>query len=71
VGKKRPAKYIIDEDDIDGTPLDNYFSWHMIYCFKCLTDKENYLNLPDNIVDNNPLDIENIKEQQDTHDALL
>jgi hypothetical protein len=28
-------------------------------------------NLPDNMIDNNPLDMENIKEQQDADDALL
>jgi hypothetical protein len=38
---------------------------------KCLPDKEYFLNLPDNMIDNNPLDIENIKEQQDADDALL
>jgi hypothetical protein len=37
----------------------------MFECFKCLPDNECYLNLPDNMVDNNPLDMENIKEQQD------
>ncbi len=42
------------------------FEW-----FKCLPDKECYLNLPDNMVDNNPLDMENIKGQQDADDALL
>jgi hypothetical protein len=39
--------------------------------FKCLPDEECYLNLPDNIVDNNPLDMGKIKEQQETDDALL
>ncbi len=70
VGKKQPAEYIIDEqDDNNETPLDNYFSWiedrEMFECFKCLPDKECYLNLPDDMVDTNPLDMGNIKKQQD------
>jgi hypothetical protein len=43
----------------------------MFECFKCLPDKDCYLNLSDDMVDNNPLDMENIKEQQDADDALL
>jgi hypothetical protein len=75
VGKKQPAEYIIEEDDVIETPLDNYFAWtddiEMFECFKCLPDEECYLNLPDDMVDNNPLDMENIKEQQDADDVLL
>jgi hypothetical protein len=75
VGKKQPTEYSIDEDDVNETSLYNYFSWvnnrEMFKCFKCLLDKECYLNLPDNMVDTNPLDMDNIKEQQDTDDALL
>jgi hypothetical protein len=43
----------------------------MFECFTCLPGKECYLNLPGDMVDDNPLDMENIKEQQDTDDALL
>jgi hypothetical protein len=75
VGKKQPAEKNIDKDDVDETPLDNYFSWtedrEMFECFKFLPDKECYLNLPDNMVDSTPLDMENIKEQQNADDALL
>jgi hypothetical protein len=75
VGKKQPAEYNIDEDDVNETPLDNFFSWiddrEMFECFQCLHDKECYLNLPYDMFDTNPLDMENIKEQQDTDDALL
>jgi hypothetical protein len=75
VGKKQHAENNIDKDDVDETPLDNYFSWiddrEMLNCFKCLPDKECYLNLPDNMNDNNPLDMENIKQQHYTNDALL
>ncbi len=48
VGKKLPAEYSIDEDDVNETPLDNYFLWvddrEMFDCFKCLSDKECHLN---------------------------
>ncbi len=75
VGKKQPAEHSIIEDDVNETPLNNYFSWvddrEMFECFKCLPDEECYLNLPDNMVDTNPLDMANIKEQQDADDALL
>jgi hypothetical protein len=75
VGKIQPTEHSINEDDVDETPLDNYFSWvddrEMFECFKCLPDEEGYLNLPDNMVDTNPLDMENIKEQQDADDAML
>jgi hypothetical protein len=55
VGIKQPAEYIIDKDDVDETPLDNYFSWtddrEIFECFKCLTDEEFYLNLSADIVE--------------------
>ncbi len=67
VGKKQPAEHSINEDDVDETPLDNYFSWvedrEMFECFKCLPDKECYLNLPDNMVDTNPKISENNRTQ--------
>jgi hypothetical protein len=43
----------------------------MFECFKCLFDEECYLNLPEDMVDTNPLDMENIKKQQDADDTLL
>ncbi len=75
VGKKRPAEHSINEDDVNEIPLDNYFSLvdnrENFECFKCLPDEECYLNLPDDMVDTNPLDTENIKEQQDADDSLF
>jgi hypothetical protein len=75
VGKKQPIEHSINEDDVDETPIHNFFSCvdnrEMFECFKCLPDEECYLNLPDNMVDTNPLDMENIKQQQDADDALL
>jgi hypothetical protein len=43
----------------------------MLGCFTSLPDEECYLSLPDDMVDNSPLDIENVKEQQDADDAQL
>ncbi len=46
VGKKRPAEHGIDKDDVNETPLDNYFSWvynrEMFECFEYLPDGECY-----------------------------
>jgi hypothetical protein len=57
VGKKQPVEYIVDKDDVNETPLDNYFSWidnrEMFECFNCLSDKECYINLPEDMVDTN------------------
>jgi hypothetical protein len=43
VGKKQPAEHSINEDDVNETPLDNYFSWvddrEMVECFKCHPDE--------------------------------
>jgi hypothetical protein len=54
-GKKRPTEYIIDKDDVNETPLDNYFSWtdarEMFECYAYLPDKECYLNLSADIVE--------------------
>ncbi len=49
-------------------PLDNFFllteDSEMLECFTCLPSEEFYLNLPDDLVTDNPLDMENIKENQ-------
>jgi hypothetical protein len=64
VGKKQPAEYRIDENDVNETLHENNFSWvddrEMFECFKGLPDKECYLNLPDNMVATNPLDMEKV-----------
>ena len=58
VGKKQPAEHSINKDDVNETPLDNFFSWvdnrEMFECFKFLPDKECYLNLPGDMVNTNP-----------------
>ncbi len=75
VGKKWPAAFISNsESDVEDTPLDNYFSWtydqEMLQCFTRLPDEECYLNLPDDLITDNPLDMENIKENQDADNVL-
>jgi hypothetical protein len=37
----------------------------MFQCFTRLPDKECYLNLPGDLITDNPLDMQNIKENQD------
>jgi len=58
----------------DDTPLENFFSLtedsEMLKCFTCLPSEECYLNLPDDLVTDNPLDMENIREKQDADNAL-
>ena len=48
-------------------PLNSHFSWtdnkELAICVLCLPDKDCYLNLPTDMVEDNPLDMENIKEQ--------
>ena len=70
VGKKQPAAFISNpESNVEDAPLDNYFSWtddqEMFQCFTRLPDKEYYLNLPGDLITDNPLDMQNIKENQD------
>ncbi len=47
----------------DDTPLDNFFSLtedsEMLECFTCLPSEEYYLNLLDDLVTDNPLDMDN------------
>ncbi len=75
MGEKYPAEKIIDKNDVDETPLDNCLSWtdvrEMLDCFNCLPDKEYYFDLPENMIDNNQLDMEIIKKLWDADDALL
>ncbi len=70
MGKKQPAFVNHNsENNNKETSLDYYFSWtddrDILGSFAFLPDEECYLNLPDDIVEDNPLDTENIKEQQD------
>ena len=73
--KKQPAAVISNsESDVEDTPLDNYFSLtydsKMLECFACLPNEECSLNLSDDLVTDNPLDMENFKEKQDVDNVL-
>ncbi len=61
-----------DKSQID--PFDCHFSFtdnrEMTKCFVHLPEEECYLNLPPDSAIDNPLDMETIKEQQDTDDEL-
>ena len=67
------SKRALLESDED-VPLESFFSLadncEMLQCFTCSPTEECYLNLPDDLVTDNPLDIENIKEKQDGDNAL-
>lgn len=59
--------------DID--PLNNHHSWiddikEIIDCFNCLDAEDSFLNIPSKMDEENPLDMETIKEQQ-ASDATL
>jgi hypothetical protein len=77
VGKKWPAAFTSNsKSNAEDTPLDNYISWtddqEMLQCFTCLPDKDKecYLNLPDDLITDKLLDMENIKENQDANNVL-
>ena len=76
VGKKgaTPAdnKGIVAASD----PLDNHHSWindikEIIDCCNCLNAEDSFLNIPSNMDEDNPLDMETVKEQQQATDAVL
>jgi transposase InsO family protein len=75
VGKEhRLASENKTSDFDDETHLDNFYSLtddsEMLQCFTCLPSEECYLNLPEDLITDNPLDMENIKEKQDADDLL-
>jgi hypothetical protein len=75
VGKEhRLASENKTSDFDDETPLDNFYSLtedcEMLQCFTCLPSEECYLNLPEDLITDNPLDMENIKDKQDGDNAL-
>jgi len=50
-------------------PLDNHYSWiddikEIIDCYQCLPEEDSFLNIPADMDEDNPLDMETIKEQQ-------
>jgi hypothetical protein len=76
VGTKRVALVTCNLDsNNEETSLDKCFSWtndrEILECFACLTDEKCYLTPPGDMVEDNFLDIENIKQQQDADNELL
>ncbi len=75
VGKKNATP--TDNSDIasDSDPLDNHHSWiddikDVVECYSCIIEEECFLNLPSNMDEDNPLDLETVKEEQ-ANDNML
>ena len=72
-GQHSPTLKRTLESDED-IPLESFFSsadnCEMLQFFTCLPTEECYLNLPDDLVTDNPLNIEHIKEKQDADNVL-
>ena len=71
VGENVPANSDKDEKN---DPLENYFSWtddqELVKCFANLPKDECFLNLTMDMVNENPLDVENIKDLQNAERSL-
>ncbi len=65
--EKRPTKCRKCFDSIFDEQNKSLFSYHIYDS----TVKQCYLNLPDDMVGDNPLDMENIKERQDHDEKLM
>jgi len=75
VGKKSATLDDNADTNVDSDPLNNHHVWiddikDFIDCFSCLAGEDCYLNIPSDIEDENPLDMEVIKEQQLIDNAL-
>jgi len=75
VGKKSATPADNREIASNSDPLDNHHSWiddikDVIECFSCIVDEECFLNLPSDMDDDNPLDLEAVKEEQANDQAL-
>jgi RNase H-like domain found in reverse transcriptase len=75
VGKKSATLDDNADTNVDSDPLDNHHVWiddikDFINCFSCLAGEDCYLNIPSDMEDENPLDMEVIKEQQLIDNAL-
>ena len=67
VGKKSATPDDNADITVDSDPLDNHHVWiddikEFIDCFSCLAGEDCYLNIPSDMEDENPLDMEVIKE---------
>ena len=75
VGKKNATP--ADNSDIASNSdlLDNHHSWiddikDVIECYNCIIEEECFLNLPADMDEDNPLDIETVKEEQAEDNVL-
>ena len=76
VGKKSANATDIKGIVTDIDPLDNHHSWideikEIIDCCNCLDAEDSFLNIPSEMDEENPLDMETIKEQQATDATAL
>ena len=65
VGKKSATPADNQEITSNSDPLDNYHTWiddikDILDCVSCLPEEECYLNLPADLQENNPLDMETV-----------
>ena len=67
VGKKNATPADNREIASDSNPLDNHHLWiddikDVMECYSCIVDEECFLNLPSDMDDDNPLDLETVKD---------
>ena len=75
MGKKSATPNDNADINVDSDPLDNHHVWiddskEFIDCLSCLAGEDCYLNIPSNMEDKYPLDMDVIKEQQLLDKAL-
>ena len=69
VGKKNATPADNSDINSDNVTLDNHHSWiddikQVLECYSCIIEEDCFLNLPSDMDDNNPLDLETVKEEQ-------
>ena len=75
VGKTNATPADNSNINSNNVPLDNHHSWidnikDVLECYNCIIEKDCFLNLPSNMDDNNPLDLETVKEEQANDNTL-
>ena len=74
-GRRMPLPLIKGDINSDSVPLNNHHSWiddikEVLECYNCIIKEDCFLNLPSNMDDNKPLDLEAVKEEQANDDTL-
>ena len=69
VGKKSATPADNGNIATESDPLDNHHTWvddikEIVDCYECLPEEDSFLNIPSDMDEDNPLDMETIKEQQ-------